>query len=47
MNRFEIVADIVYEDYANTRDFETCIVKFFHILIKLLVFYLGENNENK
>ena len=49
-NRFDFMADSIYDDYKSSRDFETTVVKFLHLITKLLVFYLagdGFRGENK
>ena len=40
-NRFDFIADSIYDDYKTSRDFETTVVKFLHVITKLLVFYLA------
>jgi hypothetical protein len=40
-NKFDMLADDIYRDYKTSRDFETAVVKFLHIITKLLVFYLA------
>ena len=40
-NRFDFIADSIYDDYKTSRDFETAVIKFLHIITKLLVFYLA------
>jgi len=40
-NRFDILADSIYQDFKDREDFETSVVKYLHLITKLLVFYLS------
>jgi len=52
MNKFSFLADDIYEDFIHNEkarnhgvlflNFQVTMVKFFHLLIKMLVYYLSE-----